>query len=244
MSYQQEVLTLIDKYTQDIAYQELHWEGTMAGYLDIVSKKPEVLRNAFQRIYDMIISYGTEEYIENKEKLIRYKFFSDPDNEGEDAVYGLERPLMHLVNIFKSASRHYGTERRVLLLHGPVGSAKSTIVRLLKKGLEAYSKTNEGGIYTFAWRLSDPDRGEVIEPCPMHEEPLHLLPKEIRDPLIKSVNNKLNGRPKIFLPVDPDIATKKHVAKLKKKVSEIEESAIEVSSFLKTIFDKKNLRSP
>jgi len=203
MSYQQEVLTLIDKYTQDIAYQELHWEGTMAGYLDIVSKKPEVLRNAFQRIYDMIISYGTEEYIENKEKLIRYKFFSDPDNEGEDAVYGLERPLMHLVNIFKSASRHYGTERRVLLLHGPVGSAKSTIVRLLKKGLEAYSKTNEGAIYTFAWRSSDPDRGEVIEPCPMHEEPLHLMPRKIRDPFIKSVNNKLNGRPKIS--VDGDL---------------------------------------
>ena len=115
MSYQQEVLTLIDKYTQDIAYQELHWEGTMAGYLDIVSKKPEVLRNAFQRIYDMIISYGTEEYIENKEKLIRYKFFSDPDNEGEDAVYGLERPLMHLVNIFKSASQN----RRLMVTGTP-----------------------------------------------------------------------------------------------------------------------------
>ena len=72
---------------------------------------------------------------------------------------------MHQVNIFKSASRHYGTERRVLLLHGPVGSAKSTIARLLKKGLEAYSKTNEGALYTFAWRLSDPEGNQVIEPC-------------------------------------------------------------------------------
>jgi predicted Ser/Thr protein kinase len=40
--------------------------------------------------------------------------------------------------------RNYGTERRVLLLHGPVGTAKSTIVRLLKKGLEAYSRTEDG----------------------------------------------------------------------------------------------------
>jgi serine protein kinase len=203
MSYQQEVLSLIDKYTQDIAYQELHWEGTMADYLEIVSQRPEILRNAFQRIYEMIISYGTEEYTENKEKLIRYKFFADPDNDGEDAVYGLERPLMHQVNIFKSASRHYGTERRVLLLHGPVGSAKSTIARLLKKGLEAYSKTNEGALYTFAWRLSDPDGNEVIEPCPMHEEPLHLVPKEIRAPFIQGINARLNGHLKIF--VDGDL---------------------------------------
>jgi serine protein kinase len=128
MSYQSEITELIEKYTRGSAYKELHWEGTIADYLEMVGQSPAILRNAFQRIYDMIVSYGVEEYTENKEKLVRYQFFSDPGNEGEDAVYGLEKPLMHLVNIFKSASRHYGTERRVLLLHGPVGSAKSTIV--------------------------------------------------------------------------------------------------------------------
>jgi serine protein kinase len=197
MSYQPEIQTLIDKYTRDSAFHELHWEGTMAEYLEKTTQSPEILRNAFQRIYDMIISYGVEEYTQNKEKLVRYKFFSDPKNGGEDAVYGLERPLMHLVNIFKSASRHYGTERRVLLLHGPVGSAKSTIVRLLKKGLQEYSKSREGAIYTFAWRLADPQRGEVVEPCPMHEEPLHLLPKEIRQAFLDSINAKLNGNYKV-----------------------------------------------
>ena len=45
-------------------------------------------------------------YWENKEKITRYRFFSDPDNDGRDAVFGLERSLMHLVNIFKSASHH------------------------------------------------------------------------------------------------------------------------------------------
>jgi serine protein kinase len=202
MSYQPEIQTLIDKYTKNSAFQELHWEGTMAEYLEKAAQSPEILRNAFQRVYDMIISYGVEEYTENKEKLVRFKFFSDPNNSGEDAVYGLERPLMHLVNIFKSASRHYGTERRVLLLHGPVGSAKSTIVRLLKKGLQDYSKTREGAIYTFAWRLADPQRGEVLEPCPMHEEPLHLLPKEIRSDFLDSINSKLNGHYKLCMDGD------------------------------------------
>jgi len=203
MSYQPEIQTLIDQYNRNSAYHELHWEGTMAQYLELVSQSPEVLRSAFQRIYDMIIGYGYEEYTENKETLYRYTFFSDPDDGGEDAVYGLEKPLMHLVNIFKSASRHYGTERRVLLLHGPVGSAKSTIVRLLKKGLEDYSKRREGALYSFSWHLTDEKGEEVVEPCPMHEEPLHLLPKEIRAAFIEEINAKLNDNLKIW--VDGDL---------------------------------------
>jgi serine protein kinase len=193
MSYQQEILSLIDQYTQDSAYQALHWEGAMADYLEILRQKPEVLRDAFQRIYEVILSYGTEECVENKEKLVRYRFFSDPDNGGADAVFGLEQPLMHLVNIFKSASRHYGTERRILLLHGPVGSAKSTIVRLLKKGLETCSRKPEGALYSFAWHMPDPEKGEVVEPCPMHEEPLHLFPRPIRDSLLRDLGTRING---------------------------------------------------
>ncbi len=199
MSYQQEFFSLIDEYTRESSYQELHWEGSVGDYLELVEQRPAILRNAFQRIYDMIVSYGTEEYIENKEKIIRYKFFADPVNHGEDAVYGLERPLMHLVNIFKSAARHYGTERRVLLLHGPVGSAKSTIARLLKKGLEAYSKTGEGALYTFAWSLKDQNHQEIIEPCPMHEEPLHLIPMEIRAPFVRKLNSERNGELKFLI---------------------------------------------
>ena len=51
--------------------------------------------------------------------------------------------------MFKSAAQGLGTEKRILLLHGPVGSAKSTIARLLKKGLEHYSRTDAGALYTF-----------------------------------------------------------------------------------------------
>ena len=53
---------------------------------------------------------------------------------------------MQLVDFFKSAAQGYGTERRILLLHGPVGSSKSTIARLLKKGLENYSRTDAGQV--------------------------------------------------------------------------------------------------
>ena len=96
-------------------------------------------RTAYQRLYDMILSYGVDVTEAGREKRVHYRFFDDPDNDGRDAVFGLDGPLHHLVNALKSAAAGYGIERRVLLLHGPVGSSKSTIARLLKKGLERYS---------------------------------------------------------------------------------------------------------
>src|SRR3954453_4553280 len=88
---------------------------------------------------------------------------------------------MTLVDFFKSAAQGYGTERRVLLLHGPVGSSKSTLARLLKKGLERYSRTEEGRLFTYGWKGIGPDGEEISTDCPVHEEPLHLIPQEDRE---------------------------------------------------------------
>src|SRR6186997_220879 len=134
-------------------YEDLNWEGSFEDYLHLVRKNPRVTRNAYQRVYDMILAHGQEEYIDNKKKLIRFKFFKDEAHGGQDAVYGLDVPLMRLMSVFKSAAQGYGTERRVILLHGPVGSAKSTIVRQLKRGLEAYSRTPDGALFTYRWEL-------------------------------------------------------------------------------------------
>src|SRR5437868_4069248 len=165
-------------------YRKKHWEGSFDEYLDIVGDHPEVTRSAYQRLYDMIISHGTEEVYENKEKVPRYRFFTDFAARHGDAIYGLDRPLLHLVNTFKSAAKGYGTEKRVLLLHGPVGSSKSTLARLLKKGLEQYSKADEGMLFSFAWKG---DNG-VWHKCPMHEEPLHLVPLDLREGLLAKLN--------------------------------------------------------
>src|SRR5881398_1517220 len=147
------ILNLMSNLQSAQEYQELNWEGSLEDYLKLIQENPRVTRNAFQRIYDMILSYGVEELVEHKKKITRYRFFRDDRHNGRDAVYGIDQSLNHLVDIFKSASRNYGTERRVILLHGPVGSAKSTIVRLLKKGLEEYSHTPDGAMYTFNWTL-------------------------------------------------------------------------------------------
>jgi len=185
-------------------FEELFWKGTFHDYLELVYKNPKVARSAFQRIYDMILSHGVEEEVEFKNKLIKYKCFDDPLFGGADAIYGLTGPLMKLVNIFKSAACRYGTERRVLLLHGPVGSAKSTIVRLLKKGLEEYSKTPEGALYTFSWINLDDIEPQSQRPvtrmdCPMHEEPLKLIPTEYRAPILEELNRGKKEEDMIYI---------------------------------------------
>jgi serine protein kinase len=170
-------------------YKALAWEGSFEEYLELVKKRPQVTRNAYQRLYDMVLSHGVEEYIDNKKKLVRYKFFRDEQHGGKDAVYGLDVPLMRLMNVLKSAAQGYGTERRIILLHGPVGSAKSTIVRLLKRGVEDYSRTPEGALYTYFWQLpgslSELAGGSDIFHCPMHDDPLRLIPHEWRAEVIK-----------------------------------------------------------
>ena len=183
MSTGHNLMELLVTQQETEALQVLHWHGTLQDYLEIVSQNPKVARTAFQRIYDMILSYGYESYVENRHEIIHYNFFDDPFDDGRDAVFGLDRPLMELVQFFKAAAHGYGAERRVLLLHGPVGASKSTIVRLLKKGLEAYAQTDEGAMYTFSWQID----GEIF-PCPMHEEPLHLAPIPLRDEILAQLN--------------------------------------------------------
>jgi serine protein kinase len=188
-----EIISLISSKQNLNQYREQNWEGTFADYLELVRQNPNITRTAFQRMYDMILSFGIEEYNESKKKITHYKFFDDPIDDGKDAVFGLDLPLMNLVSTFKSAAHQYGTERRVLLLHGPVGSSKSTIIRLLKKGLEYYSRTAEGALYTFSWiHLSEgKDAGRLptdTTRCPMHEEPLHLIPSEMRSSVLAELN--------------------------------------------------------
>ncbi|HET6424214.1 MAG TPA: serine protein kinase, partial [Planctomycetaceae bacterium] len=166
-------------------FRQEYWQGSFAEYLDLVRTTPTVARSAHQRMYDMITEYGSYPVDEGRrDGLIRYRFFDDPDNDGEDAIFGLTEPLMQLVNFLRSAALKYGAERRVLLLHGPVGSSKSTIARLLKRGLQRYSRTPQGALYTFGWKEDD---GSIIWD-PMHSEPLQLIPVAAREEVCNSLN--------------------------------------------------------
>jgi len=190
MNHDVNLFSLIASKIDTHEYRELNWQGTFHDYLRLVNENRDVARNAFQRVYDMIQSYGTRETTYLNRPVTHYNFFDDPSDEGEEAVFGLDGPLQRLVNFFKSAAHGYGTEKRVLLLHGPVGSSKSTIVRLLKRGLERYSRTPEGALFTFQWQ---DEKGEWVD-SPMHEEPLYLVPESAREDLCGTLNANSPGR--------------------------------------------------
>ena len=195
-----QLTALIESRLDRERFQDHHWEGTFFDYLDICAENPGAVRNAYQRLYDAIMSFGSNTYRLFKRDCVRYHFFSDPFADGADGIYGLDLALMQLVDFFRSAAEGYGTDKRILLLHGPVGSSKSTIARLLKKGLEHYTKTPEGALYSFSWLLDERcgvtpiegSPGEAVKthdfPSPMHEEPLVLVPREARDDLLERLN--------------------------------------------------------
>ncbi|MBM4004501.1 MAG: serine protein kinase [Planctomycetes bacterium] len=181
-----EIISLIAQRQDLEQFRRKHWIGTFAEYLELVRNNPLVTRNAFERLYDMIVSFGVDNYeIARGETRAHYRFFDDPEDGNRDAVFGLDSQLQDLVNALKSAARGYGIEKRVLLLHGPVGSSKSTIARLLKKGLERFSARDEGALYTMGWAHRET---HDVQWCPMHEEPLHLVPDRFRGDVLARLN--------------------------------------------------------
>ncbi|MGZ3774451.1 MAG: PrkA family serine protein kinase [Pseudobdellovibrionaceae bacterium] len=194
-----DLYSLINNWQTSSVQAKEHWSGTFEEYLNLVKQNPKITRNAYQRMYDMIVEQGTETYLDFKKEVVRYKFFDDALNNGKDAVFGLDVQLMKLVNVLKAAALGYGTEKRVILLHGPVGSAKSTICRMLKKGLERYSHSPQGAIYTFEWIDEKLELGGLLGKevkafaSPMNEEPLLLIPDDLRPQIFDSINKGQEG---------------------------------------------------
>ncbi|GGP07152.1 PrkA family serine protein kinase [Oceanobacillus neutriphilus] len=150
--------------------KQLGWEGTFAEYLDLVKENPTIAQTAHSRVYNMIKNAGVKE----KDNQKMYQFFGS-------AIFGLESAIESLVEeYFHPAARRLDVRKRILLLMGPVSGGKSTIVSLLKRGLEQYSRTDEGAVY-------------AIKNCPMHEDPLHLIPQHLREDFYEEYGIRIEG---------------------------------------------------
>ncbi|MDQ0873590.1 serine protein kinase [Paenibacillus sp. V4I3] len=148
----------------------LSWTGTFAEYIELLRKNPGLARTAHSRVYDMIASQGINDQVGHKS----YKFFNKE-------IFGLDRAIEKLVEeYFHSAARRLDVRKRILLLMGPVSGGKSTIVTMLKRGLEQFARTDLGAVY-------------AIKGCPMHEEPLHLIPMELRPEIERELGVKIEG---------------------------------------------------
>ncbi|KYG30371.1 PrkA family serine protein kinase [Alkalihalobacillus trypoxylicola] len=150
--------------------ERLKWEGTFAEYLQLLKEKPWVAQTAHSRVYHMIDDAGVEE-VDGKK---HYRFF-------KEQIYGLEDSIERLVEeYFHSAAKRLDVRKRILLLMGPVSGGKSTLVTMLKRGLEKYSRTERGAVY-------------AIKGCPMHEDPLHLIPQHLRTDFQDEYGIKIEG---------------------------------------------------
>ncbi|CUQ17631.1 serine protein kinase [Clostridium baratii] len=154
------------------------FNGTFLDYLELVKKNPDIAKLSHKRLYDIIKSMGVEtlkgednhkiKRIYGNEVIRKYGFFKDD-------FFGIDKVLMKLVNYFHSAAMRGEEARQVLYLVGPVGAGKSSLVESLKKALESCES-----IYT-------------IDGCPMHEEPLHLIPKHLRPKFEELLGVKIEG---------------------------------------------------
>ena len=145
------------------------WEGTFADYLRMVTEDASLSRLSHKLVYDAVVAGGVEEAPTGEPV---YSPFA-----GE--IFGVDAALNRIAQYLASSARKLETRKRMLLL-GPPASGKSTIVALIKQALERHTRTDEGAVYG-------------IKVCPMQEEPLHLIPHQLRQRLLDSHGIYIEG---------------------------------------------------
>ncbi|MEN8904808.1 MAG: serine protein kinase [Clostridiales bacterium] len=172
----EEISSIIQKDREQ--HKNEHFKGTFLDYLNLIKEDPDLAMLSHQRMFNLITEQGIKviktddnprlRRIYGNDVIKRYKFF-------EDEFFGIDKTIMKIVRYFHSAAMAGEESRQVLYLVGPVGSGKSSLMEKLKNSLE-----KEPDVYALAG-------------CPMREEPLHLLPKHLRDEFEEILNVKIEG---------------------------------------------------
>src|SRR5579884_3094653 len=149
------------------SFSRLHraqrWEGTFGEFLaNVVPANPAALaRTSHEYIWDMLRWHGrTAQSSDVPESVKARELF-------KKELFGIDEPLSRVVDYFKAAAAGSDVGRRLLLLLGPPSGGKSTLAILLKRGLEEFSRTDEGALY-------------AIKGSPLRENPLNLVPASLR----------------------------------------------------------------
>ncbi len=153
------------------------WKGTFLQYLEVVKENPSIVSLSHARIYDIIVKDGSVSGNERGDRGLK-KQFKDEEikifNFFRDEFFGMEKPISQIVRYFHAASLRGEESRQVLYFMGPVGSGKSSLAEKIKSGLES------NAFY-------------AIEGCPMHEEPLHLVPRHLQKQFCEYLNVTIEG---------------------------------------------------
>jgi predicted Ser/Thr protein kinase len=108
------------------------------------------VRSAAQYVRDVFDHFGTEIVRTPRGLMTHWKLFDCPWDGGKDALAGQEEVQAAVYRLVSNFARE-GRTNRLILLHGPNGSAKSTFVASLQRAMEHYSTLDEGALYRFNW---------------------------------------------------------------------------------------------
>lgn len=155
------------------------WRGTLIEYLEKVKQDPTIARLAHARLYSVLMNKGASDTTEAGDPKAA-RFFGDEPvkvyNFFRDEFFGIEPTIAQIVRYFHSAALQGEESRQVLYLMGPVGAGKSSLMEKLQRGLE------------------QTDPVYAIEGCPMAEEPLHLIPHNLRKEFEKMLDVHIEGQ--------------------------------------------------
>lgn len=149
--------------------KKLHKEITFREYLNLVAEDPAIAQLSASRLWEIIENAGVVKLPEEEQWMgvdTGYELF-------RNELYGVDKPIYQAIEHIKVGATRGSTGKYLLLLVGPPGAGKSTWVRILGKALENY---NRHPVF-------------YIKGCPKHEEPLHLLPRYMRDEVAKAKEN-------------------------------------------------------
>ena len=137
-------------------------------WFELFCEQPHLhARSAAQYVRDAMLYFGTEEVRTPGGLVRRFHIFDTEVQAGRDVtrevspdaaakgpspgrrLVGQERAQNSIFEALEGFCR-LGRVDKLLLLHGPNGSAKSTLLECLQRGLEVYSKTDEGALYPSA----------------------------------------------------------------------------------------------
>jgi len=174
-----------------------------------------LLRSSAQYVRDMFEHFGLREVESVGRKRVRHLLFDGvPGDPEAQRVVGQETALDQIYRILRNFAQE-GRADKLILMHGPNGSSKTSIADLVFKGLEAYSHTPEGVLYRFAWvfpRAEAEGRGlgfqgggrrgaeeaesyaflvpeeiATVVPSDMKTNPILLVPREHREELLRDL---------------------------------------------------------
>ena len=119
-------------------------------FLELFSEHPEsMMRDSASYLKDMFEFFGSRDPKNNCIANIRYKLF-DLGTEAGTPVIGGEDVQKEIFNTLTYFERQ-GAASKLIVLHGPNGSSKSSTVDSISHAMQRYSKCPEGAVYRFNW---------------------------------------------------------------------------------------------